>query len=151
MTLGPIKATEMRPAENAELVSSAPHDAVMKEASVVVTHGGHGTVMRALMHGRPMLIIPHGRDQHENAIRITERGAGLCLPLTASREEIEHALRRLLDDPSFTIAARQLGDVIAHDMRRSMAVELLEGMVVPRPREAKCAVPYGIGSAPFSA
>lgn len=126
VTLGQVLAWEVSAPENAVLLPSAPHNAVMGEAAVVVTHGGHGTVMRALLHQRPMLIIPHGRDQHENAVRVTERGAGLCLPATASREEIENALRRLLEDPSFAAAARQLGSAIVEDMRRSSVLEPLE-------------------------
>jgi UDP:flavonoid glycosyltransferase YjiC (YdhE family) len=46
------------------LLPSAPHDAVMKEVSIVVTHGGHGTASRALWHGLPLLVIPMGRDQN---------------------------------------------------------------------------------------
>lgn len=41
VTLGQIHQDEVRAAENSILVSSAPHDAVMRGASVVVTHGGH--------------------------------------------------------------------------------------------------------------
>lgn len=130
VTLGQISPDEVRGAANTVVVPSAPHDAVMGEASVVVTHGGHGTVMRALMHHRPLLIIPHGRDQHENAIRVTERGAGICLPATASREEIQHALRRLLEDPAFAAAARKLGTAIAGELSQSSVVAVLEGMAV---------------------
>src|SRR5262249_55486951 len=41
------------------------HSDVMRAASAVVTHGGHGTVMRALQHGLPLLVMPMGRDQHD--------------------------------------------------------------------------------------
>src|SRR5262245_7596991 len=43
------------------LLPSAPHGAVMKEVSLVVTHGGHGTVSRALYNGLPILVMPMGR------------------------------------------------------------------------------------------
>lgn len=137
VTLGQIAAEEVFPAENTILVPSAPHNDLMRQASLVVTHGGHGTVMRALLHHRPMLIIPHGRDQNENAIRVTERGAGLMLPATASRSEIESALQRLLSDPSFAIAARELGTAIADEMAHSPAVPLLEKLA-SQARECAC-------------
>jgi UDP:flavonoid glycosyltransferase YjiC (YdhE family) len=104
----------------------------MRDAAVVITHGGHGTVTRALVQQRPLLVIPHGRDQNENAIRVTERGAGLSLPNTASQEEIAQALRRLLDDPNFAIAARQLGSAMAEEIRNSPAVTLLEELATRR-------------------
>lgn len=137
VTLSQIGENEVRAAANSVLVPSAPHDAVMREASVVVTHGGHGTVMRALVNHLPMLIIPHGRDQTENAIRITVRGAGLSLPPSASREEIAGAIRRLLEEPSFAAAARRLGSAVAQEIRDSPVVELLEALAL-KPRESAC-------------
>jgi UDP:flavonoid glycosyltransferase YjiC (YdhE family) len=126
ITLGQIEARDLRTASNSVLVASAPHDAVMRDAALVITHGGHGTVMRALVHHLPMLILPHGRDQPENAIRITERGAGICLPAEADVGEIRQAIERLLEDTSFATAARRLGEAVAREINESPVVPLLE-------------------------
>ncbi len=123
---GSIKASALKPAGNCVLVESAPHSQVMREAAVVVNHGGHGTVMRALLNRRPMLVIPHGRDQNDNAVRVTERGAGLSLMPDASVEAIRAACERLLNEPSFRIAARQLGDRVAAEAEDSSVVTELE-------------------------
>jgi MGT family glycosyltransferase len=123
---GSIKARELKPAENCVLVESAPHSQVMREAAVVVTHGGHGTVMRALLSRAPMLVIPHGRDQNDNAVRVTERGAGLSLMPDASVDAIRAACERLLSDPSFGAAARRLGDLVAAEAETSSVVPELE-------------------------
>ncbi len=104
------------------------HTAVMPEAALVVTHGGHGTVMTALMHRLPMLVIPHGRDQADNAARIAERGAGLVLSRTATTDEILTALGRLLEDPAFRAAARQLGDAVAEEAKAATLVEDIEAL-----------------------
>ena len=40
------------------------------DAAAVVTHAGHGTIMRALAHGIPLLCLPMGRDQDDNAARV---------------------------------------------------------------------------------
>ncbi len=103
----------------------------MKEASLVINHGGHGTVMRALLSRVPMLIIPHGRDQNDNAIRVTHRGAGLSLMPDASVEAIRHAAERILSDPSFAAAAKPLGDRVAADAANSQVVEELEDAAAP--------------------
>ena len=47
-----------------------------KEASVVVSHCGHGTTMKALAAGVPMVCIPMGRDQDGTAARVVGQGAG---------------------------------------------------------------------------
>lgn len=123
---GSIKRAELRPGDNCVLVESAPHSTVMRQAALVVTHGGHGTIMRALVSRAPMLVIPHGRDQNDNAVRVTERGAGLSLMPSASVEDIRAAIERLLSDPSFRAAARGLGDRVAADAQNSTVVEELE-------------------------
>lgn len=128
VTLGQVAPGTVRAAANAVLVPSAPHDAVMQQAAAVVTHGGHGTVMRSLKHRRPMLVIPHGRDQDENAARVVEHGAGLRLGAGATREEIRDALHRLLDDPTFTQSARRLGKAIDEESEGVDAIAELEAL-----------------------
>ena len=129
---GPISADELLAPANVALVDSAPHHEVMREAVLVITHGGHGTVCKALANGLPQLILPHGRDQADNAVRVTERGAGLALPADASAEAIRTATARLLDEPSFTHAARRLGAAVAREAAESPAAEILEGLAGPR-------------------
>jgi MGT family glycosyltransferase len=125
---GAIEPGEVTAAANAVVVASAPHNVVMREAALVVTHGGHGTVMAALMNRLPMLLIPHGRDQADNAVRVTECGAGLALSRSASTAEIRTALERLLGEASFGAAARRLGDALAAEARAATLVEDLEAL-----------------------
>ena len=84
--------------------------------------------MRALASRTPMLVIPHGRDQADNAVRVTERGAGLSLSPDASLEAIRTACERLLRDPSFRESARKLGDLVAAEAEGSTVVAELEGL-----------------------
>lgn len=140
VTLGQVAFHEVRPAPNAVAVPSAPHDAVMREASLIVTHGGHGTVLRALRHRRPLLILPHGRDQEENAIRVTERGAGLSLPATAAVEGIREAARRLLEEPAFARSAARLGEAIDREPGDQPVETVLESLAASngQPRRLAC-------------
>lgn len=129
VTLGPaILPGEVTAHSNTVIVKSAPHDVVMREAALVVNHGGHGTVMTTLMHRLPQLVIPHGRDQGDNAVRITERGAGLSIANAASTEEMRAALDRLLTEPAFTVSARRLGDAVAREVEQSTLIADLEAI-----------------------
>jgi MGT family glycosyltransferase len=123
---GSIDAGELRGAANCIIVESAPHSQVMRQSSLVITHGGHGTVMQALLVRVPMLVMPHGRDQNDNAIRVTARGAGLSLLPDAPVDAIRAACVRLLEDPAFRAAAKALGDRVAADTQNSTVVEELE-------------------------
>ncbi len=92
-----------------------PHEAVLPEATIVVTHGGHNTVLAALEHGVPVLVSPLMREQAWNGERAEALGAGLTLESDASRGEIHTALDRLLADPSFSANARQAAEAFASD------------------------------------
>ena len=125
-----IDPAELDAPPNAVILRRAPHVQVMREAALVVTHGGHGTAIRALAQGLPMLVVPHGRDQNDNARRVTERGAGLSLPPTASTEEIRQTVRRLLAEPGFAAAAGKLGAVVARDAASSVLESELETLAM---------------------
>jgi MGT family glycosyltransferase len=129
---GSVPRGALRGAANVVLMDKAPHRPIMAEASLVVTHGGHGTVMKALAHGRPMLVLPHGRDQFDNAARVAERGAGLSLPPDSGVAEIRAALSRLLEEPAFTGAAMALGAAVVREAEVSPAVAILEDEAAPR-------------------
>jgi MGT family glycosyltransferase len=135
---GSLRRDELRASDNVAVIESAPHHEVMREAALVVTHGGHGTVMKALTHRRPMLIIPHGRDQNDNAVRVTERRAGLALPRDADVATLRAAIERLLTEPAFTAAARALGTAVAHDAAESPVVKVLEQMSSRAPASPAC-------------
>lgn len=115
---------------NAVIVPAAPHDQVMAQAAVVVTHCGHGTVMRALAHGRPLLCLPMGRDQNDNAARVAARGAGIRLTRDAGVPALRSALATLLEDPSYAHASKALGEAIARAEPEDALVQALERLVV---------------------
>ncbi|HEY2587912.1 MAG TPA: glycosyltransferase [Tepidisphaeraceae bacterium] len=123
---GSIRPDEIRAADNCVVVDSAPHSQVMRQSALFVTHGGHGTVMNGVLARVPLLIIPHGRDQNDNAVRITARGAALSLTPDAPVESIRAACHRLLTDPAFKAAATRLGDRVAADAQHSTVVHELE-------------------------
>lgn len=132
VTLGPaIEEGELNPAPNTAIVSSAPHNVVMREAALVVTHGGHGTVARAMLHDLPMLVIPHGRDQDGNAARIAAHGAGITLPPGADRTALARALERLLNDRDFRVRAAALGSEVRRETEQSPVVAALEELACP--------------------
>jgi UDP:flavonoid glycosyltransferase YjiC (YdhE family) len=135
VTLGPnLSGRDVRcRAENVQLCASAPHGSIMPQAAAVLTHGGHGTLMRALVHQVPVLCMPMGRDQNDNAARLVFHGAGLSLPPEAPSTEIGEALRRILAERSFTAAARRLGGAVAGEAAFSPVVaELVHLARLPR-------------------
>ena len=94
---------------NAVLVEWLSYSQLMPAAALVVSHGGHGTVARALGAGTPVLISPITGDMGETAMRVAWAGAGLSLPWRLCRPgPLRWATRRLLADPSFRARAEEI-------------------------------------------
>jgi MGT family glycosyltransferase len=104
-----------------------PHDTVFPEARALITHGGWGTVGRALTHGLPMLVIPLFGDQILNATLVERAGLGRHLPLKkATPEAIRDALRALLADDAVRARARHVADEIKQIRQDQVAARALE-------------------------
>lgn len=130
VTLGDtIAPQELTPAANCRLLPNAPHNAVMPEAALVITHGGHGTVARALVHRKPLIVVPHGRDQADNAVRVTTRGAGIMVQAGSEAEAFRSAIAEILANPAYRAAAQALGARIAEEAVHSPVVDELETLV----------------------
>lgn len=118
VTLGPALDPEAfaDAPPNVTVLASASHDAIVPHCAAVISHAGHGTVVRPLLHGVPLISLPMGRDQADNAARVAARGAGITLSQTAAPEEIRSALRQILAEPAFRAAAARLGDAIKKEI-----------------------------------
>jgi UDP:flavonoid glycosyltransferase YjiC (YdhE family) len=126
LTLGPaVSAEAIRIPGNVEMVPYADHDQLLPRCAAVVTHGGLGTTLRALAHGKPLLLLPLGRDQEFNAGRVAELGAGIHLGVESSPNEIASALGELLAKPSYAEAAGRTAAAIAADRPDQTATEAL--------------------------
>ena len=114
VTLGPQLdvADFPSPSPDVRVLASANHDALMPQVSAMVTHAGHGSAVRPILHGVPLVCLPMGRDQPDNAARIAARGAGLRLDPAASVEEIAAAVTRVVEEPGFRTAAAEWGEAI---------------------------------------
>ncbi|MBX3220099.1 MAG: glycosyltransferase family 1 protein [Labilithrix sp.] len=124
----------LAPPTNVVVVGSAPHAAVLPRASAVIAHGGHGTVMKALSHGVPLVCIPFGRDQKDNGARVEVAGAGLSVSPKASSRRIREALRRVLEEAQFRQGARRMQATIARETERDLAIAELEALSARHPR-----------------
>jgi len=106
--------------DNAILVDWLSYSQTMPVASLVISHGGHGTVARALGAGTPLLISPFIGDMSETAMRVSWAGTGLSLPWRLCRPApLRWATRRILGNPSF---ARRAGELAAWGRENDGAV-----------------------------
>lgn len=113
-TGGIVAPNEIAAPPNAVVLNYAAHDPILRRAALVVTHGGHGTAMRSLLHGVPMVIVPGlAGDQPFVAAAVQEWGAGRALPGDAGTEAMRIATKEVLSVPSFGDNARRRATELA--------------------------------------
>jgi UDP:flavonoid glycosyltransferase YjiC (YdhE family) len=125
LTIGPERDPSELPSppDNAKIEKTVSHAAVLERSALLVSHAGHGSVMKALWYGRPMLLIPWGRDQPGVAARAKALGvAEVVSREQASSATISSALDAVLSEPAMRdAAARHATRLRATDPPRTAA------------------------------
>jgi MGT family glycosyltransferase len=114
---------------NVQVVKAAPHSAVLREAALAVTHGGHGVTIKSLAAGVPLVCLPMGRDQLDIAARVVHAGAGVRLESTAAPAEIASAVEQVLGEASYREAAERIATTITEETATDRAVEEIEAVL----------------------
>jgi UDP:flavonoid glycosyltransferase YjiC (YdhE family) len=118
---------------NAKVVEWLSYSQLMPAASLVVSHGGHGTVARALGAGTPVLVCPIIGDMSETAMRVAWAGAGLSLPWRLCRPApLRWAAQRLLHEPSFEMKAEEIAAWGRENDGAARGAELVEELAIKK-------------------
>lgn len=82
---------------------------LLASAALVLGGAGHGIVAKALARGRPLVCVPGGGEQRDNAARVRRAGAGVVLrPARLDARRLRRAVGSVLADPSYRAAAGRI-------------------------------------------
>jgi len=130
LTTGPtVDPAEIEAGPNVQVLRSAPHREILERAQLAITHGGHGTTIKALAAGVPVLCMPMGADQADVAARLVASGAGVRIRPRSRPAAIARAAARMLAEPGFSEAAQRMAAAIAADLRQDLAALELESLL----------------------
>ena len=81
-------------------------DAVLREADVLVSNGGHGVTAAFVCAGKPVLVLPHNLEQALLGYRVQGAGVGLA----PNREDTDYPalLRQLVEDDRLRARAEEV-------------------------------------------
>ncbi len=118
---------------NVHIERYIPLSLLLPRCDVVVTNGGSGTLMAALSHGLPVVVVPISADQPDNAARCRALGLGRVVqPAELTPEWARQAVRSVRAEPSYRRNAERLRDEIAALPGVDYAVALLERLGVEK-------------------
>jgi UDP:flavonoid glycosyltransferase YjiC (YdhE family) len=118
--------------DNARLVDWVSYSRTMPRCDVVLCHGGHGTVARALADGCAVVAVPAAGDMYENAARLDWAGLGVRLPgRFCTPRGVRLAVERCLADSGLRARARGVAAWAERHDPAARAAELVEGLAAP--------------------
>lgn len=128
--LGPAQARQLIKEGATWVTDFADQQSVLARADALVTHGGLNTVMDAIAHSTPMLVMPIAFDQPGVAARVVHSGIGLRVGRRARAPLLTSRLRALHDLPHEPLQRLALSLAQAGGVPR--ACDLMEAVMAPR-------------------
>ncbi|MGI4756264.1 MAG: glycosyltransferase [Janthinobacterium lividum] len=108
----------------------APFSKLLPRAAAVVHQGGVGTTAQAMRSGRPMLVMPYGVDQPDNAERVRRLGITRVVSRKAySADRAARELEMLLGTASYSERAQIVGERMRAENGAAIACDVLEGLL----------------------
>jgi UDP:flavonoid glycosyltransferase YjiC (YdhE family) len=126
VTLGPSVTVQEVVSGNIIVVDRASHALLLAYASAMIVPGGHGSTVRALSMGVPLICLPKGRDQFAVSSRAAATGAALVRDADISRAGIQEALNIVLYDRRYLDAARTVARRMREEGGRRSATSEIE-------------------------
>jgi UDP:flavonoid glycosyltransferase YjiC (YdhE family) len=115
---------------NVLLVDHAAHQSLFPRASAVVHQVGAGTTAQGLRSGKPMLCVPHGHDQFDNARRVKKLGvARTVFPTEYRAERVARDLGALLNDARYREHAAATAAIVQSEGGAETAADVIEQLL----------------------
>jgi MGT family glycosyltransferase len=131
LTAGPaLDPSQLRIPDNARSVAFVSHRTVLPHAALVITHAGWQTVNAALADGVPLVCIPNGRDQPDNAARVVVAHSGVRVSKNSSPSKLRSVIASALENRSIKQGARAMADALARSDGATVMADALERLPV---------------------
>jgi UDP:flavonoid glycosyltransferase YjiC (YdhE family) len=99
----------------------------MPRCALIVHQGGIGTTAQALRSGKPAIVVPQSHDQPDNGARIERLHTGRVIrKADYQARHVNHAIHGILQDSTYSAAARVLGKEITAENGVAAACDEIE-------------------------
>lgn len=135
VTTGPGTDTALLGPLPANVLAAAylPLSLVLPRCSLVVSHGGAGTVLGAAVFGLPQVVLPQDADNARNAALFEAAGVAIVLPRAdLEPSAVTAAARKALQESTFELSAKRLRAEIEAMPSPGAAVEQLVELAAAR-------------------
>jgi UDP:flavonoid glycosyltransferase YjiC (YdhE family) len=106
-----------------------PFEKLMPHMAAVIHHGGIGTLSQAIAAGIPQVVLAHGFDRPDNAVRLKQLGIGEGIPLVQWKPDILAEAIGRVTKPATQKRCRDLANRIRHSYFETIIGEVVEEVV----------------------
>lgn len=90
-----------------------PQLGLLPRVDLIISHGGNNTINETLVAGKPLIVIPFGGEQIQNARRVEALGAGLSIDFDDLDEaSVRLTAYRIRQTPTFAARAREIASAL---------------------------------------
>jgi UDP:flavonoid glycosyltransferase YjiC (YdhE family) len=107
VTVSAEHSLDIEPSENATILRYWPHTDILPSVDAVLTTGGYGIASKALWFGKPLIAVPHARDQHYVAEAVAEAGCGLTVAWPPKPAAVAEAVTNVLSSEAIKDQAQR--------------------------------------------
>jgi MGT family glycosyltransferase len=98
---------------NTMIFRSVPQVALLSRVDLFISHGGNNSINEALAAGKPILVVPIGGEQGDNAARIVYLGVGKRLEIAhLDEEQLRSTVAEIRTDARFASRASEIRTTI---------------------------------------
>jgi MGT family glycosyltransferase len=132
LTAGPaLEVDRLQIPANTRTVAFIPHRTVLPHVALVVTHAGWQTINATLADGVPLVCVPDGRDQPDNAARVVAAGAGVRVRKKTSPRKLRRVIAQALGDPALRRGAQAMAEALGRSDGAVTVAEAVERLGTP--------------------
>lgn len=115
---------------NVTMLNWAPQIEVLKISSLAITHGGLGTIKECIFFGVPMIVIPLGRDQFDNAKHIRHHKLGIEIDMdNLTANELETDIHHLLTGSTIQKSVGKMKALFREKEEAQIGAKFIEGLI----------------------
>ncbi|MBD7910518.1 glycosyltransferase [Clostridium cibarium] len=112
--------------DNILIFKRVPQLEILKKVDLVISHGGNNTINETLAAGKPIVVIPIGGEQGDNASKIEYLKVAKKINISNfSSNEVLEKVKSILDNPIYKENADRIREIISKTDGVNTSVELI--------------------------
>lgn len=112
---------------NVHVTGYMPHSKILPHCCLVISHSGHGIVMKSMAYGVPMVLVPWGRDQPGVAGRANRLGTAVVVPRSeCSVRALAEAIKDVFTHPVYLQRSQEVSARLGNSDGCAKAVDSIE-------------------------